>query len=118
MNAIMCVSALSWPKTKHGGGLLSSATLERVAILGLYGGRNSPADRYRIDSRALTEALQHGHLRHEHVAFLYGGNGALGLMVHALGGIGNEHTGGVDDQRGGSLSFAGSSFLSAKQARL
>jgi hypothetical protein len=69
---------------------------EWVAVLRLDGGCDSAAQGDGVDGSALAEALEDSHLRGEHVSFVNRGDGALGFMVEAFGGIGDEDAGGVN----------------------
>src|SRR6266481_2117310 len=84
----------------------SSAAIEGITILRLHGCGNAAAQRDRVYCRALAETLQHGHLRRQHVAFVDGGDGALRFVIHALGGVGDEHARGVNHYGRGCLALA------------
>src|SRR5437762_4756730 len=72
------------------------AAFQRVSVLSLHGGSNAAAQRDGIHWGALRETLQDGHLCCEHVAFVEGGDGALGFVLDALGGVIDEHARGID----------------------
>src|SRR5258708_8749727 len=60
------------------------AAFQRVAVLGLYGGGDLPAESDGVHRSALCETLQNGHLRGEHVAFVDRGDCALGFVFDTL----------------------------------
>src|SRR5208337_2419247 len=64
------------------------------------------------------ETLEDGHLGDEHVAFVNGGNGTLGFVLHAFGGVRDENTSSIDHRGGGSFTFGGGSLLSTQEAGL
>src|SRR5260370_720457 len=73
----------------------SLAAFEGVAVLGLYRCGDAAAQRDGVHWGALREALQDGHLRGQHVAFMDGGDGALGFRLEALGGVLDEGARGI-----------------------
>jgi hypothetical protein len=72
------------------------SAFEWVAVLRLDGGSDSAAQGDGVNGSALAETLEHSHLRGEHVSFVNRGDGALGFVVDAFCGIGDEDAGGVN----------------------
>jgi hypothetical protein len=72
------------------------AAFEGVAVLRLDGGGYATAQRDGVNGVAFAETSQDCQLGGQHVAFVDGSEGALGFMVNAFGGIGDEHARGVD----------------------
>src|SRR2546427_2930185 len=96
----------------------SLAAFQRVAVLGLNGSGHAAAQGDGVDWSALRETLQYSNLSGEHVAFVDSGDGPLGLVIDALGGVVDEHARGIDHSLRCGFAFRCRGFLRAKQARL